>query len=238
MTAPPPETSYSGRDNLEAMKKATRYNNYLVELIRKFATGDRIVDHGAGAGTFARLVSEGGAKVVCMEPDVDLRNELSASGFEVAATLAEIAEESVDYAYTLNVLEHIRDDGEAITELHRCLKPGGKLLVYVPAFQVLYSQMDEHVGHFRRYRRGPLAQLLSSAGFDVKAARYVDSLGFVATLVYKLIGDRSGNVSPGSVAFYDSVVFPVSRIIDFLTFGSFGKNLMAVATKTSDSEFP
>jgi len=231
MTAPSSDNSYGGRDNLEAMKKATRYNNFLLDLIRKYAIGSRVLDHGAGAGTFATPVAAGGLQVLCMEPDNDLRADLTLSGLEVAASLEEIPDCSVDYAYTLNVLEHIKDDQEAIVELHRCLKPGGRLLVYVPAFQNLYSQMDTHVGHFRRYRRKPLRRLLHDTGFEISAAFYVDSLGYLATLVYKLVGDRSGSVSPGSVAFYDFVIFPISRIIDFLSIGSFGKNLTIVATK-------
>jgi len=103
--------------------------------------------------------------------------------------------------------------------------------VYVPAFQILYSQMDRHVGHFRRYRRKPLVNLLQTVGFDVSKAYYVDSLGFLATLVYKVVGDRSGSVNSRSVAFYDSIIFPLSRIVDFLAVGSFGKNLAVVATK-------
>ncbi len=231
MTAPNSDTSYGGRDNLEAMKKATRYNNFLIDLIRKYSIGKRVLDHGAGAGTFATPIAAGGMNVLCMEPDTSLRAELAQSGLDVAASLEEIPDNAVDYAYSLNVLEHIKDDHEAIIELYRCLKPGGRLLVYVPAFQILYSQMDTHVGHFRRYRRKPLKRLLQDTGFDVGAAYYVDSLGYLATLVYKLVGDRSGSVSPGSVAFYDSVIFPISRIIDWLSIRSFGKNLTIVATK-------
>ena len=231
MTAPASDTTYGGRDNLEAMKKATRYNDYLVNLIRKNFVGEKVLDHGAGAGTFATPISKSGMQVLCMEPDNNLRAELAESGLEVAAKLEEIAADSIDYAYTLNVLEHIEDDDAAIRELFRCLKPGGRLLVYVPAFQVLYSQMDTHVGHFRRYRRKSLRKLLQATGFEVSSAYYVDSLGFLATLVYKLIGNRSGSVSPGSVAFYDTVIFPLSRIVDFLSFGSFGKNLAIVAAK-------
>ena len=235
MTAPESSTSYGGRDNLEAMKKATRYNDFLVDLVRRNSTGNKVLDHGAGAGTFATPISKSGLQVVCMEPDNDLRAELAASGLEVAADLADIPTSSVDYAYTLNVLEHIEDDAASIAELYRCLKPGGRLLVYVPAFQVLYSQMDTHVGHFRRYRRKSLRQLLRTTGFDVGSAYYVDSLGFLATLVYKLVGDRSGSVSPGSVSLYDTVIFPISRVIDFLSFGSFGKNLTIVASKPGDN---
>ena len=235
MTEPSSETSYGGRDNLEAMKKATRYNDFLVGLIRKYAVGSQALDHGAGAGTFAVPISNGDMHVLCMEPDNNLRAELQQSGLDVTGSLEEVAACSIDYAYSLNVLEHIKHDAKAIGELYRCLKPGGCLLVYVPAFQILYSQMDRHVGHFRRYRRKPLVQLLRSAGFDVSTAYYVDSLGFLATLAYKLVGNRSGSVSPGSVALYDSMIFPVSRFIDFLGVGSFGKNLAIVAVKSSQA---
>lgn len=231
MTETSSETSYGGRDNLEAMKKATRYNNFLIDLIFKYAVGSRVLDHGAGAGTFATPIAASGLQVVCMEPDNALRAELEQSGLEVAASLDDIPDGSVDYAYTLNVLEHIEDDRGAIAALYRCLKPGGRVLVYVPAFQSLYSQMDTHVGHFRRYRRKPLEQVLEKSGFEVSTGYYVDSLGYLATLVYKFVGDRSGSVSPGTVGFYDSVIFPFSRVVDFLTFGSFGKNLTVVATK-------
>jgi len=231
VTAPSSDSTYDGRDNLEAMKHAKRYNDFLLGLIRKYSVGHRTLDHGAGAGTFALPISDDDAGVICVEPDSSLRAELTQSGLEVASNLEEIASGSLDYAYSLNVLEHIKDDQKTVGELYRCLKPGGRLLLYVPAFSILYSQMDRHVGHFRRYRRKPLRQLLQTVGFEASAAYYVDSLGFLATLVYKLVGDRSGAVSPGSVSLYDALVFPLSRVIDFLALGSFGKNLVIVATK-------
>ncbi len=231
MTAPSSDSTYDGRDNLEAMKHAKRYNDFLLGLIRKYSLGHRTLDHGAGAGTFALPISDDDAGVICVEPDSSLRAELTQSGLEVASNLEEIASGSLDYAYSLNVLEHIKDDQKTVGELYRCLKPGGRLLLYVPAFTILYSQMDRYVGHFRRYRRKPLRNLLQTVGFEVSAAYYVDSLGFLATLVYKLVGDRSGAVSPGSVSLYDALVFPLSRVIDFLGLGSFGKNLAVVATK-------
>ena len=231
MTVPSSDSTYDGRDNLEAMKHAKRYNDFLLGLIRKYSVGHRTLDHGAGAGTFALPISDDDAGVICVEPDSSFRAELTQSGLEVASNLEEIASGSLDYAYSLNVLEHIKDDQKTVGELYRCLKPGGRLLLYVPAFTILYSQMDRHVGHFRRYRRKPLRNLLQSVGFEVSAAYYVDSLGFLATLVYKLVSDRTGAVSPGSVSLYDALVFPLSRVIDFLGLGSFGKNLAVVATK-------
>lgn len=235
MTSPQAETTYSGRDNLEAMKHARRYNDFLLDLIRENSLGHKILDHGAGAGTFALPISGGEVGVVCVEPDHDLRAELERSGMEVASSLEELAPNSLDYAYSLNVLEHIKDDDKTVVDLYRCLRPGGRLLLYVPAFDVLYSQMDRHVGHFRRYRRKPLRRLLQTAGFDIEAAFYVDSLGFLATLLYKLLGSRSGSVSPSSVSIYDSLIFPLSRVIDVLAAGSFGKNLAVVARKPAQA---
>lgn len=232
---PEADATYSGRDNLEAMKQATRYNRFLVDLVLRHASGERVLDHGAGAGTFARPVSEAGAAVLCMEPDDSLRAALARDGFEVASDLSEVADASVDSAYTLNVLEHIGDDRAALAELFRCLKPGGQLFVYVPAFNVLFSQMDRHVGHYRRYRRTTLLELLREVGFEAGNAAYVDSLGFFATLAYKLLGNRSGSISAGNVSLYDGYVFPLSRAVDRIVAGSFGKNLASVATKPAIS---
>ena len=146
--------------------------------------------------------------------------------------LSSVADGTVACIYSLNVLEHIEDDTAIVRELRRKLKPGGKLLIYVPAFQVLYSSMDRKVGHFRRYRLGPLCALLKSAQFEVQDARYVDSLGFLATLVFKLIDKGSGEINVGMLKLYDRAVFPLSRLLDLLLGRVGGKNLFVVATRT------
>ena len=131
----------------------------------------------------------------------------------------------------MNVLEHIDDDVAAVRSLAGALRPGGKLVVYVPAFQVLFSSMDTKVGHLRRYRLGQLVDTVRQAGFHVDRCRYVDSLGFAATLAYKAVGSRQGDISGGSVSFYDSYGFPVSRGLDRALDRVVGKNLLLVATR-------
>ena len=66
-------------------------------------------------------------------------------------------------------------------ELYRVLQPGGRLLVYVPAFQVLHGPMDTAVGHYRRYTQASLIEKVRAAGFTVERSAYADSLGFVAS---------------------------------------------------------
>jgi hypothetical protein len=66
-------------------------------------------------------------------------------------------------------------------------------------------------------------------GFEIERAEYADSLGFFVTLLYKVIGSRAGDISSGSVRFYDRVVFPLSRLLDRVGLSRlFGKNLLAV----------
>lgn len=228
-----PESSYSGRENLEVMKHARNYNLYLLDLLREHAPPGNVLDFGAGAGTFAKPLADAGMEISCVEPDADLRCELAKQGLGSVSSLEEVPIGSVDYIYTLNVLEHIANDGEAIQALASRLRSGGKLLIYVPAFQLLFSSMDRNVGHFRRYRRRSLCQLVESAGLNVLESRYVDSAGFFATLLFKALGNASGEISPGSVTLYDRFAFPVSRIADFALGRVLGKNLLLVAGRAN-----
>ncbi|MBT8137253.1 MAG: class I SAM-dependent methyltransferase [Gammaproteobacteria bacterium] len=222
---------YPGVENLEAMRHARRYNNFLIDLICHYTSGSRLMDFGAGAGTFAASLKERGRNVVCIEPAAALRERLAADGLEAHQSTTGLSPDSVDSVYTLNVLEHIGDDLGAVKEMTRCLRPGGRLLIYVPAFQLLFGAMDRRVGHLRRYRRRALVRIVRQAGLKVETARYADSLGFLAALAYRFIGDDSGVISPRSVRVYDRFLFPVSRLVDQLTLGSFGKNVLVVASK-------
>ena len=111
------------------------------------------------------------------------------------------------------------------------LKPGGVLLVYVPAFPLLYSSMDRKVGHVRRYRHGRLVGLLGAAGLKVEFISHQDCLGFFAGLLFKLIGNDTGTFDRRSLVAYDRYVFPLSRRLDRLAGMFFGKNLLAVGRR-------
>jgi SAM-dependent methyltransferase len=137
-----------------------------------------------------------------------------------------------DLIYSINVLEHIQDDLAVLRLLYKCLKDGGRLKVLVPAFKLLYGRMDEHVGHVRRYSRGALNALLKDAGFESAELCYFDSIGFFASLLYKLTGGR-GDIDPADVSKYDRYVFPLSARLDEAFFKrALGKNLMAGAVKS------
>ncbi len=96
---------------------------------------------------------------------------------------------------------------------------------------ILFSSMDKLVGHYRRYRRRELVALLAGAGFRVTTARYVDSVGVLPSLIYKMIPKASGEPSAKSLKFYDNYLFPISLVVDKVTAKLFGKNVFVVAVR-------
>jgi SAM-dependent methyltransferase len=225
-------SSYVGQANLEVMDDAVNYNASLASIVVANLRPDCVaVDFGAGTGAIAGLVATRGHNVTCVEPDDFLRLYLVGRGFDCRSVLDAIDADSVDLIYSLNVLEHIEDDSSVVQLFYSRLRPGGKVLIYVPAFPILFSSMDRKVGHHRRYRRRDIVGLLSRAGFVVDQCGYSDCLGFIATLAFKVFGSRAGTLSRRAVVLYDRVIFPLSRRLDGVFRSIGGKNLFAIATR-------
>lgn len=221
---------YTGSDNLEVMLEAENYNQFLMEMVREFApeTGTAL-DFGAGIGTFTRalpLVRD------CIEPDRAAGRQLRSAGYRVFEDIADLGSERYDYIFSLNVLEHIEDDLAAAKALVAHLRPGGRILIYVPAFNHLRTSMDDLVGHHRRYTRSALVELMQSAGLQVEQAAYTDFLGYFATWVFRLLDlfkrRPSGRINSRMLVVYDRLAFPVSRLLSIPFARIMGKNVFAV----------
>jgi SAM-dependent methyltransferase len=226
------QQAYTGIDNLEVMQEAVNYNRYLLETVRRLAPREgKVLDFGAGNGQFAAPLSQQGMDITALEPDQLLQQRLRAQGLRVVGSLNEVPDESLDYIYTLNVLEHIEDDVAALRGLHAKLTSNGRLLIYVPAFPLLYTSMDAKVGHVRRYTRGVLTARVTAAGFRIERAAYADFIGFFATLVFKVVGNKNGHVNPAALKLYDRAVFPLSRVMDAAMQRWLGKNLLLLVSK-------
>lgn len=76
----------------------------------------------------------------------------------------------------LDVLEHIPDDWRALEEIRRVLKPGGFLLLTVPAYQFLWSEHDEALQHCRRYVAGQIRRRLEGTGYRLRRLTYAITL--------------------------------------------------------------
>jgi SAM-dependent methyltransferase len=85
---------------------------------------------------------------------------------------------SFDTVTALDLLEHIQDDTAGAREVHRVLRPGGKFLVFVPAYRWLWGPQDDVSHHLRRYNPSTLATVLSQAGFEVRRLSHANLLLF------------------------------------------------------------
>jgi SAM-dependent methyltransferase len=224
--------SYTGLDILQALEGARNYNALLTQLVVAHTVGvRRLLDFGAGIGTFSKLLRSRGYLLTCIEPDRYLAGHLEKEGFETYADLSPINDGSVEFAFSLNVFEHIRDDAGALAELTRKLADGGMLFLYVPAFECLWTSLDDKVEHQRRYTKYTLKRLVLSQGLEVLSIAYADSLGFAAALLFKALGNNAGRLTPKSIRFYDRLLMPVSRMLDHVCHPIVGKNVWALCRK-------
>jgi SAM-dependent methyltransferase len=223
-------------ESLDRMADAGNYNDWLIERVGPFV-GRRVLDFGAGIGTFTAVLSER-ADVVAVEPDpqfVPRLRDRFAGDERVAVVEADAGwldggepQGSFDTVICLNVLEHIEDDARVLRGFHDRLAPGGCVLLLVPAHQALFGEIDHSVGHERRYSRGRLRAQLAAASLVPIEVRYVNPLGALGWLVSSRLLRRT-QVPAGPLRAYDRLV-PVLRRLDRLPL-PFGLSVWAVARR-------
>lgn len=159
--------------------------------VRRLGAGGDALDAGAGAGSMALRLAGLGYRVTAVDGSEAFVRRLegllaTAPGGPHRALAGDVgalpvADASVDVAVCAEVLEHVDDDAAAARELARALRPGGLLVVTVPANPDRYDWTDAWAGHRRRYRATELAALLAGAGLaDVD----VSGWGFPLTGLY------------------------------------------------------
>lgn len=231
--------SYSGIQLLSDIElNLKKYSYYVFSKISKpfllnSIANTQVLDFGAGTGTIARLWQVHlGVIPHCVEIDCQLASNLRQDGFETYDKLTDLSEK-FQFIYSANVIEHIEEDVVTLVQLGKILETDGLLCIYVPAFPVLFSDLDRQVGHYRRYTKKTLTLALTASGFEVVKSEYCDSLGFLATLILKAFRFSFGGASKSSkflMKVYDSSIFPFSILLDKIGLNNFfGKNLFVIA---------
>lgn len=225
------KAEYAGTSHLVATRSLVRYNNYVFRLIcRGLNMNGELLEFGPGLGDFLERFKQNGKLIDCVENEPQFFDALKPLARRVAAKLSDLPGQ-YDGIVSVNVLEHIENDRETLRELYDKLKPGGVLNLYLPAAQILYGHLDALVHHFRRYDRAELVTKVKEAGFEIEEVFNVDAVGFIAFGIYKILKWGDGNITPGSMTFYDNVVFPFTYIVDPLVGRSFGRSIYLRARK-------
>jgi SAM-dependent methyltransferase len=122
-------------------------------------------------------------------------------------------DEAFDTVIAIDVLEHIDDDGAALREIHRVAKPGGTLIVTVPAFQMLWSRRDVDHHHKRRYRVSGIRKRLRDGGFEVLKATYVNLPVFFPLYLMIKAGQLSADDTTSVSKDFGIVPKPINAVL-------------------------
>jgi SAM-dependent methyltransferase len=225
---------YTGQSNLEVMQSAVNYNQYLYKLVdnerKSFQKKNiRILDFGAGIGTYADILKDRGVSVDCIEIDPNGVKVLTEKGYTVYKSAKEI-KQKYDIVYSFNVLEHVEDDCGLLGDMKQCINDNGSIVIFVPAFMLIFTKLDVLVEHLRRYRKSDLRRIGKENGLSIKTLKYCDPVGFGLAFIYRFVGG-SGNLNPKTIWIFDRILFPISTVLEKVCRYFFGKNVLAVFKK-------
>jgi glycosyltransferase involved in cell wall biosynthesis len=176
----------AGFTTLRRVEVLKRYNRFLWDLVQPFV-GTRVLEIGSGTGLMTKYLA-GKTQVTATDIDRDYVELLGRTfahnpNVEVRhldlATLATdgIPKQTFDTVVCSNVLEHIEDDGAALSSIRDVLEPGGRVVLIIPAVKGIYGEIDRAIHHYRRYSRDEIQTKLRAAGLQVEHLSYFNMLG-------------------------------------------------------------
>ncbi len=214
---------------------------------RAGATRLRLLDVGAGNGLILKFFKSVGYEIHGVELEQELvenmRRDPALNGVDIRqGSITEMkGDASYDVVIASDVIEHIKDDITALKNLWSFVRPGGQLVITVPAFQFLYGKRDKAWGHFRRYDRALMKDHIAQAGLDrigeMKMC-YWNIIGFFVYGFYEKILGRPINEtmrksnSPLS-RFVRGVLDAILRIEELIGGLPFGLTLVCVIRKSN-----
>lgn len=229
------EFNYSGRD-LEAMSFAHNYHTWIYELISNYL-GTKIAEIGSGTGNFTEFLLRNEKTIIdAFEPcyemhtkNVQFKNHRVTCINENFEHVASSRTNFYDSVVFINVLEHIEDDLKALEMSYEIISKKGHIVIFVPALQYLYSDFDHSIGHFKRYYKNELKNLVQKSGFKVIKCHYFDSVGIIPWFIFMKVMRLSLNHK--NTLYYDKLIVPWLKRLEKITTPPIGKNLLLIASK-------
>lgn len=203
-----------------------------------------LLDIGLGTGFNARLFQKMGFTVHGLDPAPEAIHFAKTVAPGISVIQAPFPSDEVqsgiyDVVTMLDVLEHLDDDEAALRDVARVLKPGGTLLLTVPAFRFMWTKHDERAHHKRRYTRKDLVRVIRAAGLKPSFVSYYNFFLFPPIAVVRLIGKLRGekeesdfDKSPALLNSLFAFIFGAERYLLRFTRLPFGVSLIAIVRKS------
>lgn len=232
-----------GLSTLENLSVVDRLNDWMFESISPFVKG-RVLEIGSGIGNISECFVKNNLAITlsdysdyyCNHLDKKFANQPLVGGiFQIDLADADFESRynlltgKFDTVFALNVIEHIKDDQLAIANCKKLLKPGGHLIILVPAYQTLYNGFDVELEHYRRYTRKTVTELFISQQINILQTWYFNLAGILGWFVSGTIL-RKRQLPSGQLSFYNKLV-PIFRVIDRITLNQAGLSVIIVGQK-------
>jgi len=230
-----PDSSGFTRENCLGGTAAPRYRQWEYDSVAPYL-GSSVLEVGSGMGYFSeKLVESQRQRLVLSDAEEYCLGRLRSTYADAAGIEVKRVElpgrinigAPVQTVVAMNVLEHIEDDVQGLRDLASVVVPGGRIVLWVPAYMQLYGEFDRKVGHWRRYTPKTIRIAVESAGLTVERVRPVNFLGGLA---WWLAVRRGGAGAPNRrlVWLYDNIVVPISRAVERIVRPPFGQSVLCV----------
>tara|TARA_Y100001936_G_scaffold68954_1_gene67942 strand:- start:249 stop:962 length:714 start_codon:yes stop_codon:yes gene_type:complete len=225
------QIQYDGFE-LEHFDSASNFRQYQISLIKEYIVGS-LLEVGAGKGGLAVKYINLTDDITLIEPDKKLFNFLKKKfkrkKLSIQNTSIKKIKKKFDVIIYFDVLEHIKKDLTEVKIASKKINKNGYLIFSVPAFQLFYSNFDKSVGHFKRYNKNDFLEFSKKNNLKIKKLVYYDSIGFLFLILNKIFSLKQTNLK--SKVFLWNLLIPISKILDIITFNTFGKSLLCVFEK-------
>ncbi len=235
-----------GEETLKTIVLANHFNRWMYQTIKPWCQGD-ILEIGSGIGNISDFFIQDGASVFlsdirdgyCNTLREQYGNRNNLAGIEkIDLADPDFGQKfshhfnRFDTVFALNVVEHIFDDRQALANCHKMLKPGGNVVILVPAYQWLFNNFDRELEHYRRYTRKKLASLFRGSGFNIIHSQYFNAAAIAGWYVSGKL--QHHRIIPASqMRLFDRLVV-LFKLFDRLIFNSFGISVIMVGKKDQE----
>jgi len=171
-------------------------NNCIVEALNICKTSGPIFDIGGGNGFVSMAMEKAGFETILVEPGLSGISNAKQRGLRyLICSTFEDAGFKADFLSNIglfDVVEHVDSDQEFLQNVFNCLRPGGKIIITVPAYQFLWSKEDIEAGHFRRYSINSIQKKLKAVGFKIKYKTYFFSFLPIPIFLFRTLPGKLG----------------------------------------------
>ena len=226
-----------GIKTLETISKANMFNKWMFEKIEPYI-GKKILEVGAGTGNITQFLLDKG-EVTCLDISakcIEALKERFSNSERVSAFLGDISNldnswegKTFNTIVCLNVLEHIKNDEEALSNMASLLEKNGRLILLLPTCRWLYGSLDKNLGHYRRYENVQMYEKCTKLDLVLEKEMHFNLLGILGWFLNGKILKRK--ILPSTQMKLYDLSTPLCRLIENFLQAKIGLSLILILRK-------